>query len=158
MEQRIYRLDAPVPPSGVTGRLREADLGDVALAVEWGEGFAREAGAQFALGRDTIERWIERGHLFLWEDGEPRCITVAQGRTPKGIRIGYVFTPPEARGRGYASACVAEVSERMLARGISFCVLYTDLTNPTSNRVYQRLGYSPLEDVRDFEVFASVAG
>jgi hypothetical protein len=160
MEQRIYRLDAVTPPEGVPGALREATTDDIGLAVGWGKGFAQDAGAQFATTRDTIERWIERRSLFLWDDGQPRSITVAQGRTPNGIRVGYVYTPPESRGRGFASACVAEVSRRMLNTGLSFCVLYTDLTNPTSNAIYQRLGYDAIADVRDFDIsrIASRAG
>ena len=157
LEQRIYRLDAVRAPSGVSGALRPATEMDLGLAHEWGEGFARDAGVQFAIRRASIEAWIEHGRLFIWEDSVPRSIAVAQGRTPNGIRVGYVYTPPEHRGRGYASACVAEVSRTMLERGVAFCVLYTDLSNPTSNAIYQRVGYYPIEDVRDVDVFAEEA-
>lgn len=157
LEQRIYRLDAVEHPAGVPGALRVATEDDVDLAVAWGEGFARDAGQQFATRRATVEGWIEHGGLFLWEDDEPRSIAVAQGRTPNGVRVGYVYTPHESRRRGYASACVAAVSERMLAHGVSFCVLYTDLSNPTSNAIYQRIGYRPIADVRDVNVVAEGA-
>lgn len=157
LEQRIYRLDEVRSPRGVPGALRAATGADVELAVGWGEGFARDAGMQFAVPRTSVEAWIERGSLYIWEDEAPRSIAVAQGRTPNGIRIGYVYTPPESRGRGYASACVAEVSRRMLEDGLSFCVLYTDLSNPTSNAIYQRIGYEPIEDVRDIDLVAEPA-
>jgi predicted GNAT family acetyltransferase len=62
-------------------------------------------------------------------------------------RIGYVYSPPEWRGRGYATACVARVSQRVLDSGLQFCFLYTDLSNPTSNSIYRRLGYRPVYDV-----------
>jgi predicted GNAT family acetyltransferase len=68
-------------------------------------------------------------------------MTSLQGATRHGIRVSFVYTPPELRGRGYASACVAAVSGRALASGKSFCTLYTDLANPTSNSIYQRVGY-----------------
>lgn len=152
LAQRIYRLDEVRAPQGVPGALREATADDLGLAVSWGEGFTRDAGVQFAIRRESIEGWIERRSLFIWEHGEPRSIAVAQGRTPRGIRIGYVYTPPEFRGRGYAGATVAEVSQRMLDSGSSFCVLYTDLANPTSNSLYQRLGYYAIADVRDVEI------
>jgi len=68
------------------------------------------------------------------------------GVTPNGVRIGPVYTPPELRGRGYASALVAGTSQQLLDGGKRFCFLFTDLANPTSNGVYQRLGYRPVED------------
>ena len=66
--------------------------------------------------------------------------------TPNGVRIGPVFTPSEFRGRGYATALVATVTRDQLSRGHEFCFLHTDLANPTSNKIYQLLGYRPVED------------
>jgi hypothetical protein len=152
MEQRVYRLDEVTPASGVPGSLREANSGDVDLAVEWGAGFARDTGLRFAATRESIGGWVEKRQLFLWEDDEPRSIAVAHGRTPKGARVGYVYTPPESRGRGYASACVGALSQELLDRGVEFCVLYTDLSNRTSNAIYTRLGYYPIDDVRDVDL------
>jgi predicted GNAT family acetyltransferase len=63
------------------------------------------------------------------------------GWTPSGVRIGPVYTPPDLRGRGYASALTAELSAELLAGGRDYCFLYTDLANPTSNRIYQAIGY-----------------
>lgn len=153
MEQRIYRLDEVRPIDGVSGSLRLASSDDLELALRWGEGFARDAGVQFATNRDIVASWIGRQVLFIWDDaGVPRSISVASGRTPRGVRIGYVYTPPEFRRAGYASACVGAVSQRMLDDGYDFCVLYTDLGNPTSNAIYRRVGYEALADVRDFDV------
>lgn len=154
MRQRIYRLDrVTVPPS--RGSLRQATPADLELSVDWSRGFARDVGSLFAASRETLAAWIERGHLFLWEDRGPVATAVAHGRTPSGVRIGYVYTPPEHRRRGYASALVAALSQRMLDGGARFCVLYTDLANPTSNAIYQRIGYRPIEDVRDVDLTAS---
>ena len=72
-------------------------------------------------------------------------------RSPTGARVGAVYTPPSLRGRGYAAGVVAEVSRRALAGGHRFCSLYTDLANPTSNALYQRLGYIPVVDALDVE-------
>lgn len=153
MEQRIYRLDAVTPPRDVPGKLRRATPRDLDLAVRWGEGFAADAGVQLRTRRETVVRWIDRGALFLWEvDDGRRSIAVQSGRTPRGVRIGYVYTPPEFRRSGFASACVAALSQRMLDSGYDFCVLYTDLGNPTSNAIYRRVGYEPIGDVRDFDL------
>ena len=70
----------------------------------------------------------------------------AGGETPNGIRIGPVYTPPDHRGRGYASNLTAFVSRTVLDEGRSFCFLYTDVANPTSNRIYQSIGYEPVGD------------
>ncbi|MDQ3529019.1 MAG: GNAT family N-acetyltransferase, partial [Actinomycetota bacterium] len=84
-------------------------------------------------------------HALLWDDGGPVSLAAAVGPTPNGIRIVSVYTPPPLRGRGYAGACVAELTARMLTR-YRFCFLYADLANPTSNAIYQRLGYHPVGD------------
>ena len=152
MRQRIYRLDEVTPPSDIDGRLRTATPADLDLVLEWANGFARDVGHQFAMTTDAIVSLIERGALFIWEDGEAVSMAAAQGRTPSGIRVGYVYTPEESRRRGYASAAVAELSQQMLDSGVRFCVLYTDLSNPTSNAIYQRVGYKALMDVCDFDV------
>jgi predicted GNAT family acetyltransferase len=84
---------------------------------------------------------------MLWEDeGEPVSFAGWGGRTPNGIRVGPVYTPPELRGRGYATAVTAELSQglldgRLFDGGRQFCFLYTDLANPTSNAIYERIGY-----------------
>ena len=85
----------------------------------------------------------------IWEDGgEPVSMSGYGGRTPNGIRIGPVYTPPEHRGRGYATSLVAEQSARLLREGRMFCFLYTDLANPTPNAIYERIGYARVCDSR----------
>jgi predicted GNAT family acetyltransferase len=76
-------------------------------------------------------------------------MAVATGWTPGGARIGYVFTPRDHRGHGYAAALTAAVSQRILDGGRRFCVLYTDATNPVPNRIYPRVGYRHLTDLVD---------
>ena len=78
------------------------------------------------------------------------CRPGAAGPTPRGICIGPVYTPPDRRGRGYASNLVAEVSQRQIASDRSFCVLFTDLANPTSNHIYQAIGYTPVVDAEQY--------
>jgi predicted GNAT family acetyltransferase len=103
------------------------------------------------------DRWIRQvtgRRMWLWEieAGPRRRRTVVSfagvsGPTPHGIRIGPVYTPPEHRRQGYAGNLVAAASAAQLAAGRAFCFLFTDLANPTSNHVYQQIGYEPIGTV-----------
>jgi len=113
-------------------------------------------GATLALSSTAIvvgviaERRLAAGEVFLWCDPEPRTMAGSARPTKRAVAVNAVYTPPEWRRRGYASACVAELSRLLLRRGFEFCVLYTDLENPTSNAIYTRIGYRP---VRDFLMY-----
>jgi uncharacterized protein len=86
-------------------------------------------------------------HLVLWEvEGTPVSMAGYSGSTPNGIRVAPVYTPPKNRGKGFAGACVAALSQKLLDDGRKFCFLYTDLANPTSNHIYQTIGYEPVAD------------
>jgi uncharacterized protein len=153
-DQRLYRLDE-VRPLRAPGRMRLARPEEAPLATEWADAFAREVHTRFGPGEEALSAWIRRGFVFFWEDAgqvgnEPVSMAVAHGRTPKGARIGYVYTPAGLRRRGYAGALVARLSQHLLDSGMSFCVLYADLSNPTTNALYQSMGYRPLSDVRDY--------
>lgn len=156
MAQRIYQLTQVQPPQGVSGQLRVATAADRAMLVKWVMGFHRDAMGSAPDKEHAIRsvaRWLEaQGRsLFLWEDaGRVVCMTGVAGATPHGIRVSAVYTPEKHRRQGYASACVAAVSQRMLDQGRSFCFLYTDLANPISNSIYQRIGYRPVCDVNEY--------
>ena len=110
-----------------------------------------ESGVTSQRAREMGLERIQRQELFLWDNAGTLCSMAAwSGRTPHGVRIGYVYTPPNLRAHGYASSCVAETSQRALDTGYRFCFLFTDVSNPTSNAIYQRLGYSPVCDVVDY--------
>ncbi len=102
------------------------------------------------------DRWLAgRGRtIYLWENGVAVSLCAVGSPTPHGIRIGPVYTPMERRGHGYASALVAAVSQIQLEAGRRFVYLFTDLANPTSNHIYQTIGYEPVADVEEW-IFAS---
>ena len=143
--QGIYRLSTVSEGAAVPGAMQEAGPADRDLLVRWARAFEEEAVPSDRPG--SAERMVDThlagasSGLVFWEDGHPVSLAGFGGRTPNGIRIGPVYTPPEARGRGYASALVAGLSQRLLDEGLVFCFLYTDLSNPTSNRIYRRIGY-----------------
>ena len=154
MAQGIYRVQSVRKPTGVPGRMREAGLEDRSLLLRWiGEFWVEAAGeAGAATTEETVDRRLRGrgGRYVLWEDGDPVSLAGYGGATPNGMRIGPVYTPPELRGRGYASALVGEISAKLIGEGQRFCFLYTDLSNPTSNRLYQRLGYERVCDSAEY--------
>jgi predicted GNAT family acetyltransferase len=153
MRQGVYSLERVRPLPRVSGAARVATAADREVALRWWVAFADEVLHEGAPGHDRADANIDHrlssasAGMLLWEDqGEPVSIAGWGGPTPNGIRIGPVYTPPELRGRGYATALTAEVSQRLLdgrlfAGGRRFCFLYTDLANPTSNAIYERIGY-----------------
>lgn len=151
MGERIFRLTSVRRPRSVPGLLRLAEAADRELLIAWLSDFASEALAETDMTEmpKAVDQWLAGSGrtMYLWGDREPVSMCGVGGETPNGIRIGPVYTPPGARRRGYASALVAEVSQVQLDRGRTFCFLFTDLANPTSNHIYQEIGYEPVRDV-----------
>jgi predicted GNAT family acetyltransferase len=148
--ERIFQLTAVKPPPHVRGHARIAVATDRALVARWLDAFLREALEDDPSDVEAMtDRWISRRGrtLYLWEDGEIVSLAGVGSRTPNGVRIGPVYTPPEARNRGYASALVAAISQSELDAGRRFCFLFTDLANPTANHIYRAIGYEPVRDV-----------
>lgn len=159
--QRIYRLSQVIPPRPVPGRLRPAGPQDVDKLGEWIEGFEREALAHELSPPEVIRsgavRRARSGMTYFWEvEGEPVSMAALARPSRRAICVNLVYTPPRWRGRGYASAVVAQVSQLGLNQGFEFCTLYTDLANPTSNSIYARLGYEPVCDSRHYQFKYSV--
>jgi predicted GNAT family acetyltransferase len=153
---RVFRLDTdPVPPFEIPGRAREATAADRDLLIAWTGAFVAEAEARdepVDNSRPIDHRLAQdRGLLWLWEDGGGP-VAMAWITPPVGgmARINAVYTPRERRGRGYASGCVAAASRHAQTALASTCMLYTDLANPTSNKIYQALGYRAVADVREW--------
>lgn len=160
MALRIYQITRVRPPANVPGSLRRATDADRELVFSWLKGFQHDA-HQDEVNDDNVRRAVERWltspgrGLYIWENGQPVSMAGVSGPTPHGIRVGAVYTPPSFRGRGYASACVAALSQLQLDIGRTFCYLFTDLSNPTSNKIYQHIGYEPVVDIDDY-LFASL--
>ncbi len=147
-------LGEPTPPAPPPGRLRPATPADAELCVAWFEAFHADAAAQGGGDRNqlalpsanAIRRTVAAGRIHLWEvDGAPVHLTGHSAPSFGVARIAPVYTPEPLRGRGFAGAAVYRVSADLRAAGNRVC-LYTDLANPTSNSVYQAVGYRPVGD------------
>jgi predicted GNAT family acetyltransferase len=157
MSERIFRLTEVRPPRTTPGTMVAAGPGDRDLIVDWLVAFVGEAFGSEELfdAGEAADRWVAgRGRtMWLWvDDGRVVSMTGVSGRTPNGVRIGPVYTPVEDRNRGYASNLVAEAAQGELDGGRRFVFLFTDLANPTSNHIYQAIGFEPVSDV-DRHVF-----
>lgn len=149
MSQRIYRLDKVNEILRGPGDLRNAEEADTELVARWIHDFSIDS--REPVSYDTAVRKandsIGESSLYLWEnDGKPVSMAKSARPTRHGVVISLVYTPPSLRGKGYATSCVTALSQLLLDRGYRFCSLYTDLSNPTSNHIYQNIGYRPVQD------------
>jgi RimJ/RimL family protein N-acetyltransferase len=147
---RLYQLGQLTPPT-VAGRPRVATEDDVDLMAQWRLAFENEA-LPDQRGHDdngaAIRRMFELGYSnVLWEDGgEPVSWAAASAPIGGMSRVGPVYTPPDRRGHGYGSGVTAAVSQHTRDAGAHDVILFTDLANPTSNSIYQKIGYRPVYD------------
>jgi GNAT superfamily N-acetyltransferase len=150
---RMYRLEELSRPQRVSGRPSLASApDDVARVAGWLAAFHDEA-----IPHAPIQDWstfaarrIADGQMHLWHDGG-KPVSLAAVSAPAGgvARVGPVYTPPQSRRRGYGAAITAEASASAMADGAQHIVLYADLANPTSNSIYQAIGYKPDHDANE---------
>ena len=162
LSQGVYALREVRTVPRAPGSARPAGEGDRELLRRWIADFANESLPDPAREIDRIDRTLDvrlgarDAGYWLWEDGgEAVSLSGFGSPTPSGVRIGPVYTPPEHRRRGYATTLVAEQSAWLLQQGYRFCFLYTDLENPTSNRIYETVGYERVGDSADYRFVAS---
>lgn len=157
MDQRLYRLGMLRPPAGVPGTAAMITEADVELVTDWRAAFDDEAhlNGRARQPRADLVRFVTdrlaagEGQLLWSVDGTP--VSFAGVNRPRSgmSRVGSVYTPAEARAHGYASAVTAAASQWALDQGAEHVLLYTDLANPVSNSIYQRIGYEPVADFLD---------
>lgn len=151
MGLRVFQLEQVRSIYNVPGYLRLAKQSDRQLLLDWYKAFELEAlHSNDSNAERAVERHLQQGTIYLWEHEVPVSMASRVGRTPNGARVSLVYTPPEYRTKGYASACVAQLSQTLLNQGYQYCFLFTDQTNPTSNHIYQTIGYQPVGDWQNY--------
>lgn len=150
---RQHALSAVAAVPEASGVPRVADEADLGWLIEGQVAFVLEVGIP-----DSVERIrkgmparIARGDFWIWQDGEPAAFVGFNDAAPGFARIAPVYTRPDRRGRGYATALVAALSRNLLARGKRRLFLTTDMANPTSNAIYARIGFMPETDEYHFD-------
>lgn len=155
MRQGVYRLERVLPALRAPGVVRTGTAADSELLLTWLRAFWAEVGMDTGTPEEFLKSTLESEYrrLYLFEvDGQPVSMAGSGARTPRGRRVGPVYTPPEHRGRGYAEALVAHLSSELLEAGNQFCFLFTDLDNPTSNAVYERIGYEMVIQAAEYDL------
>jgi len=146
---RLYRLaELAWPDPAPDGGPRVAAVADVPLLTGWFAAFATEVHDEAGEDHEAAVRdRLGYGGISLWQAaGRPVSMGAVTRPVAGMVRIGPVYTPPAFRGAGYASAVTAELSLRAREAGAAEVLLYTDLDNPVSNSIYQRIGYRAVED------------
>lgn len=151
MHMRVYELREVNCSVIGEGFLRPMEEQDLEFVPECIAGFMEETSAD---GQPDLEkcaeiaaRCLSNQSLFLWEhDGKVVSMAAKTRPTRHSISISLVYTPKDLRGRGYATSCVSALSQKLLDSGYERCSLFTDLANPTSNSIYQKIGYRPVGD------------
>jgi predicted GNAT family acetyltransferase len=149
MNQRLYRLDDIEKTPADNGKLKRMELVNLPLVKEWVYQFCIDINEPMSKEDAEVKAkdLIERGRVYGWEvDGEIGSMANASRPTKTNITVNFVFTPLSERKKGYASSCVSAVTELMLNNGYKTTSLYTDLDNPTSNKIYMEIGYKPIVD------------
>lgn len=158
MRQGVFALESVSDLEPVEGSCRPARAADEALVLDWTHAFHREALPEEP--QESLSDWVRQRlderrpqGIVLWEvGGRAVCMSGHSAPVANAVRIGPVYTPPEHRGRGYATALVASQSRSHLAAGRTRCLLYTDLDNPTSNAIYRRIGYRQVAESRVYRL------
>ena len=149
MSQGLYRLDSVEDIDMAKGHMREATMADKAQLEAWYSAFEVESGLRSSPPEKVtkaVQTMLDREEAVFWEvDGQVVSCAKRARPTVNGITVSFVYTSPDARGKGYARSLVADLSRQLLETK-SFCVLYTDLTNPTSNKIYREVGYQQIMD------------
>lgn len=168
LHHRLFELGSLVEPRPVPGRLRPVREDEAELALAWVQQFFADADEQAGrpVGHDAeaasfgladVHRKLAEGVLWFWEDAEGRVVHLVGANPPAyGVcRIGPVYTPAAERGRGWAGRAVVEVSRLLREQG-DRVILFTDQANPTSNALYEALGYEAVADTVRLDLVGGV--
>lgn len=137
------------------GKLRLADMEDLSLVARWLAAFSEETSqsADFNRTKSQAVQHIKDQQIYIWDRRGPVSIAKESRPTKNGTTINAVYTPPEHRNQGYATSCVLSLTKKLLSHHYSFCSLFTDLSNPASNSIYSKIGYMPVGDAFEFNLY-----
>ena len=149
MNQGLYKLEKVKWNIVSKGKLRPLKEQEHGLVKEWVYQFCKDVNLPITMGEADAkaDELIRKGRLMGWKIGG-EIVTMANATRPTGrnITVNFVYTPIKHRKKGFASDCVAALSQMLLDQGYQTTSLHTDLSNPTSNKIYQEIGYELVAD------------
>lgn len=154
MRMRVFEARAVADVPLAAGALRLANMDDHPLMAQWMDAFSQEAlrePADLDKSNKSAERFIADKQLYIWDCNGPVSIAKTTRPMRNGITVTAVYTPPEQRNKGYSTSCVASLTKQLLSERYSFCSLFADQANPTSNSIYAKIGYVPLGDALEID-------
>ncbi len=155
--EKIFKLQTVAKETLGKRQLVAGDKSNQILILNWAKEFMLEAlpesdDVSIKRNQNAIMEDIKKDKIFLLiEEEEVVSMARKAGKTPNGNLVNFVYTPLHLRNQGYATECVAKLSQILLEEGNNFCFLFTDLMNPTSNSIYQKIGYRPVIDVDEYK-------
>ncbi len=152
VRQGVYELRQVNEVTAVSGHFRPAKGEDIGILTKFMQGFSETVGdsIETANALRYAQELTKHKMLFVWEDEKVVSMAASVRPTPNGMSVNLVYTPSEERRKGYATALVAALSQRLLDDGCQFCTLFTDMNNPTSNHIYQEIGYQKVADFTEY--------
>ena len=154
MRLRVFEAHAVADVPLAAGALRLASMDDQPLMARWMDAFSQEAlgePADLDKAEESAVRFIADRQLYIWDCNGPVSIAKTTRPMRNSISVTAVYTPPAQRNKGYATSCVASLTKKLLSEHYSFCSLFADQANPTSNSIYAKIGYVPLGDALEFD-------
>jgi len=148
MRQAMHMLtEVTGPPQPAQGHLRPARGSERDLLTAWERAFILDAGNRVSdEAEQSVQTRLSTGAQYVWENIDPVSTLALSPMVSGTTRIGPVYTPPEHRRHGYASSAVADLSRHVLDSGANRVMLFTDLANPTSNKIYATVGFRRFSD------------
>jgi len=158
-KERVFKLERVSKVCLGDRHFSVASKAHQTLVLKWVEEMMREALIDVTdevidQSKKTFAKEFEENRssfYLLFDDSEPISMVRKAGKTPNGNFVNYVYTPLSLRRKGYATECVAKLSKKLLEEGNKYCFLFTDLSNPTSNSIYQKIGYRPVIDENHYK-------
>jgi len=150
--QRVYQYTDTARAKMPHGSLCAATEKDIELLTRWIAAYHREIRgvADQHLAHGIAKAMVAQRDVFFWENDEPVAMAAKVRPTPNGVSVGYVYTPPPVRGRGYATACLGGLSRALLKLGWKFCVAHSSADNIAYQRVLEKAGYLPVSELSEF--------
>ena len=155
--QNLMRLDRTKKVEPAEGLMRFAQTKDLRKLVKWSHLFAKECGLDESPSEaeEVIRKYLQNKQLYVWEKGaEPLAMAAFGGITPKSVRLSMVYTDPMARARGYASTLVHRLTHKLLQEGHGSCVLFSDASNRSANKIYENIGYKTVAQFTELRALA----